>query len=75
MIKKINNQEGLQIILVVSGGHLDQLQGYTINEIISENIDVDYQIDTSLTTDVSAKIGIGIKLLQELLVNQRPMHF
>ena len=67
LIKKINNQEGLQIILVVSGGHLDKLQGYTINEIISEDIDVDYQIDTSLTTDVSAKIGIGIKAFTRII--------
>ena len=60
LIEKLKTFNNICTILVVSGGHLDPSQGYTIDEIIGANVKVDCKIDTSLAQSLSKKVAIGL---------------
>lgn len=51
--------------LVVTGSHLSKMHGFTFNDIIKDNINVDHQIDMLLANDSNVAIGksIGIEII------------
>lgn len=49
LMKEIESNEALALQLLVSGTHLSQTHGYTIEQIISDGFAIDAQIDLQLT--------------------------
>ena len=64
LIDFINNDNTLELVLLVTGSHLSQEFGLTINEIVNDGYAVSDQVDILLSSDspeaISKSIGLGL---------------
>jgi GDP/UDP-N,N'-diacetylbacillosamine 2-epimerase (hydrolysing) len=61
-LNKINKSENLQLSLVVTGMHLSQEFGYTINEIIKDGFNVDAKVEMLMSSNTNVGVGKSIGL-------------
>lgn len=57
LIKKINNDNELNLLLSVTGSHLSHIHGETIKEIINEGLEIDSKVDLQLKFDTPKAIA------------------
>lgn len=64
LIKKIGGSEKFELALVVTGMHLSPEFGLTYKEIENDGINIDYKIDTLLSSDssesITKSVGLGM---------------
>ena len=76
LIKKLMNDDDINLSLLVTGSHLSNLYGGTINEIIEEDIPISSKIDLHLKSDTPNDISIatanGIKGFSEVFLKLKP---
>ena len=76
LIKKINNDDELNLSLSVTGSHLSSTHGETINEIINEGLKIDSKVDLKLKfdtpRDISNATANGIKGFAEIFSKSKP---
>jgi len=69
LLKKLFSDSFFQPEIITFGTHLSELHGKTINEIISNNFPVKYQLNTTPSSDtpfaIAASIGETIKIFAE----------
>ena len=51
LIKKMHNDDAINLSLFVTGSHLSFMHGETINEIIDEGLKIDAKVDLKLKFD------------------------
>lgn len=57
LMKDVDASEEFELQLVVTGGHLSQGQGYTVDQIIEDGFKISYIVDAEL--DISAPVRIA----------------
>jgi UDP-hydrolysing UDP-N-acetyl-D-glucosamine 2-epimerase len=57
VIKRIKSSEDFTSLLVISGTHTDSKYGKTSNEIIKENIEINYEIPVKITGNSSFEVN------------------
>ena len=76
LIEKFQNRKQFKTDVIVSGSHLSQRHGFTIKEIIKDNIKVIHKIDLSIKGDhphdISSYIGKALKLVSKKLIKIKP---
>jgi GDP/UDP-N,N'-diacetylbacillosamine 2-epimerase (hydrolysing) len=60
LIIKLNSSEFFDFQLVVTGSHLSKKHGYTINDIVKDDIQIDKQIQIITKTDKKEDIGYSV---------------
>ena len=69
LIIKLKSCEFFDFQLIVTGSHLSEKHGYTINEIIKDNIKIDKQIQIITKTDKKEDIGYSVSSTIKKMVN------
>ncbi len=77
IIKEIEKHKDLEYSLIVTGNHLMENHGSTIDEIKKDNIKIDYTFEMFIGEDdsgagMSKALGIAINKLPDILNNQKP---
>ena len=76
LIKKLIKDDLIDLSLVVTGSHLSLIHGQTVNEIISEGIKIDSEVDLNLKSDtpecISDATANGIKGFSKIFSKFRP---
>lgn len=76
VVGRISNSKQLKLQLVVTGSHLSHEFGYSVGEIERDGFNVDYRVETLLSSDtsvgVSKSIGLGVIALSEVLEQAEP---
>ena len=76
LIEKFQNRKQFKTDVIVSGSHLSQRHGFTIKEIIKDNIKVIHKIDLNIKGDhphdISNYIGKTVKLVSKKLIRIKP---
>lgn len=57
LMKDIESSEEFTLQLVVTGGHLSEEQGHTIDQIVEDEFHIDYIVDSQLDTSSTARIA------------------
>lgn len=76
LISKIYASHDLKLQLVVTGSHLSELYGMTVNEIVSDGFKIDYQVDLKIfldePLDIIKIIGMGLNKFGVILKKLQP---
>lgn len=77
IIKEIEKSDKLEYSLIVTGNHLLEDHGYTINEIKKDGIKIDYKFEMFTDNEdsgasMSRALGIAINKLPSILEDQKP---
>ncbi len=77
IIKEIESDNDLDYSLIVTGNHLMEKHGYTVNEIKKDNIKIDYTFEMFIDEEdsgagMSRALGIAINKLPDILNDQKP---
>lgn len=78
VIKKFREKENddFRFLLAVTGTHLSEIYGYTVEEIEKDGVRVDFKIEcpveSILETDIADNIGITIRKFTELFIRETP---
>ena len=76
IIKKLQEDNEVQLDLVVSGTHISPMHGYTKNEILEDGIIISKEIEILLASDtpssVSKSMALALHGLSEYLKDNRP---
>lgn len=76
IIRKVNKDDEMELDLIVTGAHLVESQGYTINEIIKDGFPIAYRIpileEGNTSYDVSIAIANAIKGFAKCFRDDRP---
>lgn len=75
VIKQIDNDDQLSLSLIVTGAHLSPKHGYTIEDIIKDNVPICCQIPILLQDEknnMATEMSTLIKALSSLFENTRP---
>ena len=76
VVDRISNSKQLKLQLVVTGSHLSHEFGYSVGEIERDGFNVDYRVETLLSSDtsvgVSKSIGLGVIAFSEVLEQAEP---
>ena len=62
VLKKIEQTDGLEFSLVVTGAHLSKEFGYTVDEIVQEGFSIAERVEMLMSSDTSVSIGKSIGL-------------
>lgn len=65
LMKDIDDCPEFQLQLIVTGGHLSNEQGHTIDQIIEDGFKVDYIVDSQLDTSSTARIAESMGRMAE----------
>lgn len=65
MIRIIDRDKELQLVLVVTGTHLEEKYGMTINEIKQDGYKIAYQIPMKIVGEQALDIAISMNILQK----------
>ena len=69
LMRDVMQSSKFQFQLIVTGGHLLQEQGYTINQIIEDGFSIDEKIDCMLDTSTEATIAAAMGRMAEKFAN------
>lgn len=77
IIKEIEKDNELEYSLIVTGNHLMEKHGYTVEEIKKDNIRIDYTFEMFIDDEdsgagMSKALGIAINKLPDILNDQKP---
>jgi UDP-N-acetylglucosamine 2-epimerase (non-hydrolysing)/GDP/UDP-N,N'-diacetylbacillosamine 2-epimerase (hydrolysing) len=76
VLKKINDNENLELCLIVTGTHLSSKHGFTINEIIKDGFKIQNKFHMlpkgNTTFDMSMSLAEGIKNFAKIFVKLKP---
>lgn len=76
VVERISNSKQLKLQLVVTGSHLSHEFGYSVEEIERDGFNIDYRVETLLSSDtsvgVSKSIGLGVIGFSEVLEQAEP---
>ena len=77
IIKEIERSKKLKYSLIVTGNHLLEDHGFTINEIKKDGIKIDYEFEMFTDNEdsgasMSRALGIAINKIASILENQKP---
>lgn len=76
LIKEIEKAKDLDIILTVTGSHLSEFHGSSINLIQADNLKVHHQVDLKIESDtedgISSSISVGIMEFSKIFLKDRP---
>ena len=79
LIKKLNNDNHINLSLLVTGSHLSAKHGKTINEIIDNGFEVSSKIDLNLGSDtakdISEATAKGIKRVFKIFLDSKTRSF
>lgn len=70
LIKEIDNSEKFVLQLLVTGTHLSQKHGFTINEIEKDGFKIDYKIDMKISNDSNHSTSLSLSRLITQLSRQ-----
>lgn len=76
LLKEIQKDKELELKLIVSGSHLDESQGYTINTIEKDGFKIDYKID--ILSENKSAVGLtksmasSLEQLSDVLFTLKP---
>lgn len=64
LIRKVNNDNDLELCLIVTGMHLEEKFGYTYREIEKDGFVIDYKVEMKLNADTPAAVtcSMGIEM-------------
>lgn len=69
LYRRLDDDDGVDFKLVVSGAHLVELYGYTISEIKKDGFDIAYRVETLLASDSKASRIKSAAILQSACVD------
>lgn len=76
VVERISNSKQLKLQLVVTGSHLSHEFGYSVEEIERDGFNIDFRVETLLSSDtsvgVSKSIGLGVIGFSEVLEQAEP---
>ena len=77
IIKEIEKNNDLEYSLIVTGNHLMEKHGHTIEEIKKDNIKIDYTFEMFIDDEdsgagMSKALGVAINKLPDILNDQKP---
>ena len=76
LIKLLKNDKKIDFSIIVSGSHLSNSFGHTINEIKKDKVNVDFEIENTIDNDssisVSKSYGLLLISLSEVLTKKKP---
>lgn len=76
LIKLFKKDKKIDFSIIVSGSHLSNSFGYTINEIKNDKVKVDFEIENTIDNDssisVSKSYGLLLISLSEVLMKKKP---
>lgn len=65
LMKDIAKSEEFQLQLIVTGGHLSYEQGHTVDQIVEDGFNIDYEVDAQLDTSTTARIAESMGRMAE----------
>ncbi len=72
ILRSLEAEPGIELLLIVGGAHLDAAFGHTRDEIVADGFDISAEITAGTGKDTARAIGEGVVAVTDVLETLRP---